>query len=260
MRQLVIAVALVAACSSSNTTIQTTKDASSDTPAADAPAADASAADVLAADAPAPDAPAADGARPDGGVSGTYAMVPYLSQMPERSFVEADQVLDMSLDYRAVMETDAGRIVLDLYEDRTPITVNSFVFLALHHFFEGIAFHRVLEGFVAQGGDPNTLMDTRTRWGTGGPGYTFDTETVDGLGFDGAGVLGMARAAARNTNGSQFFITLAAATSLNGMYTVFGRVTEGLDVLPRIARNQNSMTPPVTPTRITRVVIESRPR
>lgn len=255
MRHLLAAAAVLAACSSTNNTLQVSDDASTDASTADASTADASTADTSAADGSSADAP-----RTDGGNTGTYTMVPYVSEMPERSFVEADQVLDMTRDYRAVMETDAGRIVLDLYEDRTPITVNSFVFLALHHFFEGIAFHRVLENFVAQGGDPNTLMDTRTRWGTGGPGYTFDTETVDGLGFDGAGVLGMARAAARNTNGSQFFITLAATPSLNGMYTVFGRVTEGLDVLPRIARNQNSTTPPVTPTRITRVVIESRPR
>jgi cyclophilin family peptidyl-prolyl cis-trans isomerase len=177
-----------------------------------------------------------------------------------RMFPGAETILESGRDYRAVMETDVGRIVLDLFEAQAPLAVNSFVYLSLHHYYEGIAFHRVIEGFVAQGGDPNTLNDTRSRWGTGGPGYGFDTEPVEGLGFDGPGVLGMARSAALDSNGSQFFITLAAQRGLSGMYTVFGRVTEGMDVLPMIARNQSMTVPPATPTRITRVTIESRPR
>jgi peptidylprolyl isomerase len=190
----------------------------------------------------------------------TFTPMAFLTMAPKRTFSEAAQVIRAERDYRAVMETDAGRIVLDLYEDRAPIAVNSFVFLSLNRYYEGIAFHRVLEGFVAQAGDPNTLQENRARWGTGGPGYAFDTETVDGLGFDGAGVLGMARAQSLSSNGSQFFITLAATTSLNGMYTVFGAVTEGADVLPRIARNVSMNVPPATPTRITRVTIEERAR
>ncbi len=192
--------------------------------------------------------------------SDAFTATPYLSDAPERDFTEADMVLVAGRDYRAVIETDVGRIVLDLYEDRTPVTVNSFVFLARHHYFDGLAFHRVIDGFVAQGGDPNTATENRATWGRGGPGYMFDTETLDGLGFDGPGVLGMARSTARNTNGSQFFITLAATTSLDGQYTVFGRVTEGAEVLGRIARNATMTTPPTTPTRMTRVSIEERAR
>ena len=192
--------------------------------------------------------------------SGAFTMTPYRSDAPERSFSEAEMVLQAGRDYRAIIETDVGAITLDLFEQETPITVNSFVFLALHHYFDGLAFHRVLEGFVAQGGDPLTADSNRARWGTGGPGYMFDTETVPSLTFDAAGVLGMARSTARNSNGSQFFITLAATTNLNGQYTVFGRVTEGLDVLDRIARNPNQNTPPTTPTRMTRVVIQERAR
>lgn len=192
--------------------------------------------------------------------SGAFTMTPYRSDAPERSFRAAEMVLQPGRDYRAIIETDVGAITLDLYEQETPITVNSFVFLALHHYFDGLAFHRVLEGFVAQGGDPLTAGTNRAAWGTGGPGYMFDTETVASLTFDGAGVLGMARSTSRSSNGSQFFITLAAATNLNGMYTVFGRVTEGLDVLDRIARNPNQNTPPATPTRMTRVVIQERAR
>lgn len=223
------------------------------------PPADASVADVPAAPADAgvvTDIPAAQDVPRGGG----FAPTPFLSDAPERMFTEPDMVLDPAKDYRAVIETDAGRIVLDLYESRTPLAVNSFVFLARHHYFDGLAFHRVLEGFVAQGGDPITATDNRARWGTGGPGYSFDTETFADLVFDGPGVLGMARAMSRSSNGSQFFITLAATANLNGEYTVFGRVTEGLDVLPRIARNATQTTPPMTPTRMTRVFIEERVR
>ncbi len=193
-------------------------------------------------------------------VSTAFTATPFVTSAPERAFSEAEMVLAPNRDYRAVIETDVGRIVIDLFEDRTPVTVNSFVFLALHHYFDGLAFHRVIDGFVAQGGDPNTAGDNRATWGRGGPGYAFDTESVDGLGFDAAGVVGMARSTARDSNGSQFFITLAATTSLDGQYTVFGRVTEGLDVLPRIARNATMTTPPATPTRMTRVSIEERAR
>jgi peptidylprolyl isomerase len=192
--------------------------------------------------------------------AGAFTAVALRSDAPERAFTEPEMVLVAGQDYRAVMETDVGRIVLDLYEDRTPLAVNSFVFLALHRYFDGLAFHRVLEGFVAQGGDPLTAMEPRTRWGTGGPGYNFDTETFDDLTFGAAGTLGMARSQSRASNGSQFFITLAATANLNGQYTVFGRVTEGSDVLPRIARNATMTAPPMVPTRMTTVRIESRAR
>jgi len=212
---------------------------------------------------PADAAPQGDVARDvaaDAAPTGPFTAVPYRSTMPMRMFPGAEMILESGRDYRAVLETDVGRIVLDLFEEQTPLAVNSFVYLSLHHYYEGIAFHRVIEGFVAQGGDPNTLNDTRSRWGTGGPGYGFDTEPVEGLGFDGPGVLGMARSMALDSNGSQFFITLAAQRSLTGGYTVFGRVTEGMDVLPMIARNQSMTVPPATPTRITRVTIEARAR
>lgn len=253
MRPLAL-VAALAACSSSP----------SPSPSPDAAAGDVvNAADVVnPVDAPAPTdvVNPVDAVAPADAPSTTYAEVAPRSDAPVRAFTEPEMVLVAGQDYRAVMETDVGRIVLDLYEDRTPLAVNSFVFLALHRYFDGLAFHRVLEGFVAQGGDPLTAMETRTRWGTGGPGYSFDTETFDDLTFDAAGTLGMARSQSRASNGSQFFITLAATSNLNGQYTVFGRVTEGLDVLPRIARNATMTTPPVTPTRMTRVRIEARAR
>jgi cyclophilin family peptidyl-prolyl cis-trans isomerase len=183
-----------------------------------------------------------------------------LSDQPVRTFSGAAPATEPGRDYAAVLVTDAGTIVLDLTEAETPITVNSFVFLARNRYFDGVAFHRVLEGFVAQAGDPNTLQDNRSRWGNGGPGYTFGLELVPTLRFDARGVLGMARAASPTSNGSQFFITLAPTPSLNNMYTVFGRVLDGDTVLDRIARNAGPSAPPATPTRMTQVYIVERPR
>ena len=180
-----------------------------------------------------------------------YTLTPFLSDMPVHNFPAAGMATQSGHDYQAVLETDAGRLVLGLVADQTPITVNSFVWLALHHYFDGIAFHRVIDGFVAQAGDPNTLGSDTSTWGTGGPGYFFGLEIVPSLTYDGPGFVGMARASDPNSNGSQFFITLAAAHSLDGKYTIFARLTEGMDVLPKIVRGE----PPMTPTRITRAYI-----
>ena len=208
--------------------------------------------------------PTADSGTPDSGsddaaeaaappyVPAGYTAVPYLSADPgTRKYKAADQVLVAGKDYVAVLETDVGRIVLDLYEDRTPITVNSFVFLALHHYYEGVAFHRVIDAFMAQTGDPKSIAGAPGTWGTGGPGYVFDVELFPDLKFDGPGVLGMARGNTTDTNGSQFFITLVAYPSLDQNYTVWGKVKEGLDVLPKIVRGE----PPTNPTRISIVTI-----
>jgi peptidylprolyl isomerase len=175
-----------------------------------------------------------------------FHVVPFLAATAQHDFPMAAMVLDGKSDYQAVLDTDAGRIVIDLYETKTPITVNSFVFLTLHHYFDGIAFHRVIAGFVAQAGDPNTIDQDPSSWGTGGPGYYFGLEIDNSLTYDSAGVVGMARTNDPNSNGSQFFITLAATHNLDGMYTIFGRLTEGLAVLPKIARGM----PPANPTRI----------
>ena len=183
-------------------------------------------------------------------------LTPFLSSDPLRTFDAAGMALTDGRDYFAVMETDVGRIVIDLLEVDTPLAVNSFVWLALHHFYDGVAFHRVISGFVAQGGDPNTLDSSSATWGQGGPGYQFATEPSPALNFDGAGAVGMARTSDPNSNGSQFYITLAATHSLDGKYTLFAHVTEGLDVLPRIARGE----PPAAPTRMLRVYIADKAR
>lgn len=146
--------------------------------------------------------------------------------------------------YRAVLETSKGRLVIDLFADDAPVTVNSFAYLIRHHYYDGIKFHRVIDGFMAQGGDP-------TGTGTGGPGYKFEDEFSHHR-HDGKGVLSMANAGP-GTNGSQFFITFGPTPHLDGRHTVFGRVVEGLDVLDRLTRIQPGM--PGTPDVIERAYL-----
>lgn len=137
-------------------------------------------------------------------------------------------VIDTDSDYLAKLDTSAGEIEIDLFTDQAPIAVNSFVFLAQNGWYDDVYFHRVLQGFVAQAGDPSGL-------GMIGPGYTFVNESDNNLSFDRKGIFAMANAGV-DTNGSQFFITLAPATNLDGGYTIFGQVTdESMDVLDEIA-------------------------
>lgn len=149
--------------------------------------------------------------------------------------VPADIVASLPEGLYAVMATNRGNIVLELYADQAPFAVTSFVGLAEGGFapggkpyYDGVTFHRVEPGFVIQGGDP-------TGTGRGGPGYQFPNEIVPGLGFGAAGVLGMANAGP-DTNGSQFYITLGAAPHLDGSYTVFGRVASGMQVVQAIRK------------------------
>ena len=138
--------------------------------------------------------------------------------------------IDPEQPYFARFETSKGGFCAQLYADRAPLTVNNFVFLANEGYYDGIPFHRVLPGFVAQTGDP-------TGSGFGGPGYRFDDEFDPGLTHDGPGILSMANGGA-NTNGSQFFITYTALHDLDGKHAVFGKVVEGMSVVESLsARN-----------------------
>ncbi|WP_105317327.1 peptidylprolyl isomerase [Thermus tenuipuniceus] len=154
--------------------------------------------------------------------------LPHLSETPVRSFKAPQKVLEDGKDYYARLKTTKGDILLDLLEKEAPNTVNSFVFLALHRFFEGVVWHRVIPGFVAQTGDP-------TGTGRGGPGYSFGLEIAQGLAFDREGMVGMARTQDPNSNGSQFFITLAPTPHLTGQYTLFAKVVEGMEAVRRLA-------------------------
>jgi cyclophilin family peptidyl-prolyl cis-trans isomerase len=173
-----------------------------------------------------------------GGPSG-YRLVPRLAEEPRRTFGAAAPVLEEGVDYQAVLETSKGTLLMDLFERRAPNTVNNFVFLALNGYYDGVPFHRVLEDFMAQTGDP-------TGTGRGGPGYTFDDEIDAGLDHDAPGVVSMANAGP-DTNGSQFFITLVPTPWLDGRHAVFGRVIEGLEVLDELQR-----VDPATPSAVLR--------
>jgi len=134
-----------------------------------------------------------------------------------------EMVIDPAKRYMATLTTELGDVVVELYADRAPTTVNNFVVLARDGYYDGTTFHRVIKGFMVQGGDP-------TGTGRGGPGYTFADEFHPELRHDGPGVLSMANAGP-NTNGSQFFITHTATPHLDDRHAVFGRVTDGMDVV-----------------------------
>ena len=132
--------------------------------------------------------------------------------------------IDPSKNYTAIFHTEKGDIKVTLFAEQAPKTVNNFVFLAREGFYDGTTFHRVIENFMAQGGCPHGT-------GTGGPGYKFEDEAgALGLKHDGPGVLSMANAGP-NTNGSQFFITHVATPWLDGKHAVFGKVSEGMDIV-----------------------------
>ena len=159
-------------------------------------------------------------------------------------------LIDPNKQYTATVKmAKGGQFVIQLYADKAPITVNSFVFLARQGYFDGVTFHRVLEGFMAQGGDP-------TGTGSGGPGYEFVNENSD-LTFDKAGVVAMANAGP-DTNGSQFFITFGPTPSLNGGYTIFGQVTSGMDVVNGLKRRDPNQRPTFLGDAITSITIAEK--
>ena len=131
-----------------------------------------------------------------------------------------------------LMDTSMGNIKIELFADKAPKTVANFQKLANDKFYDGVKFHRVIPGFMIQGGDPNTKGPNRASYGTGGPGYTIPAEFNDHLHVRGA--LAMARAHDINSAGSQFYICLADAHFLDHNYTVFGQVTKGMDVVDKI--------------------------
>lgn len=128
----------------------------------------------------------------------------------------------------ATIETDKGTITIELFPNRAPLTTANFVNLSKRGYYDGLTFHRVVPNFVIQGGDP---LGT----GTGGPGYRFRDEFHPELRHSGAGILSMANAGP-NTNGSQFFITLSATPHLDNRHSVFGKVTDGMDVVQSIQK------------------------
>jgi cyclophilin family peptidyl-prolyl cis-trans isomerase len=187
-----------------------------------------------------------------------YTLTPFLTATATtHKFTKANQVADPQKDYVAVLETDApGRIVWHFHQSTAPLATNSFIFLALNHYFDGIAFHRVIPNLIAQGGDPNTLQANRTTWGQGGPGYSFADELTPTPVYS-ALTVAMANAGP-NTNGSQFFLNMKDNSgTFQPNYTLFADIIEGDTTLPLIATSPdpNGFTPPTTPTRMTDVHI-----
>ncbi|MFW5714572.1 MAG: peptidylprolyl isomerase [Brevefilum sp.] len=147
-----------------------------------------------------------------------------------------EMIIDTDKDYKAILHTEKGDIKINLFEEKTPKTVNNFVFLAKEGFYDGVIFHRVIMNFMAQTGDP-------TGTGTGGPGYTFKDEIHEDLKHNKPGIVSMANAGP-DTTGSQFFITHVPTPWLNGKHSVFGEVENGMDVVyaipPRDPSDQNA--------------------
>lgn len=150
--------------------------------------------------------------------------------------------------YYATLKTEKGDIRIQLFADRAPLAVNNFIFLAREGFYNDTTFHRVIDGFMAQAGDP-------TGTGSGGPGYTFEDEFHPGLAFDQAGLVAMANSGV-NTNGSQFFITYAPTDWLDFKHTIFGKVIEGEDVLASISLRDPAHQPDTPGDTLYTVIIE----
>ena len=152
---------------------------------------------------------------------------------------ELSEEIEMSNQYYAIVELEdqngeaMGKVKIELYADKTPKTVQNFIDLSNSGFYDGIIFHRVIPGFMAQTGDPDGT-------GSGGPGYTFEDEFHPSLSHDSAGILSMANRGP-NTNGSQFFITYGPQPHLDNMHSVFGKVVEGLELIEAIPPRDPSM-------------------
>jgi peptidyl-prolyl cis-trans isomerase B (cyclophilin B) len=153
-----------------------------------------------------------------------------MSSQPKQWSQPPAMEIDPKKNYWATLHTDKGDIRVKLFADKAPNTVNNFVFLAKQGFFDGTIFHRVINDFMVQGGDP-------TGTGRGGPGYRFDDEFGPGLKHSKPGILSMANAGLQGghgTNGSQFFITHVPTPWLDGKHSIFGEVEQGMDVVMAI--------------------------
>jgi cyclophilin family peptidyl-prolyl cis-trans isomerase len=175
-----------------------------------------------------------------------------LTMMEDHQFTVCPPItIDPTKQYVATLHTEKGDIVIELYADKAPLAVNSFIFLARNGWFDDVTFHRVIPNFVAQAGDPSGT-------GYGTPGYAFKNEISSDLKFDGPGVLGMANAGA-DSNGSQFFITYSAQPTLDGKYTIFGQVIQGMDVASSLTPRDPSQSGDLPPgDKILSVSIEEK--
>lgn len=162
----------------------------------------------------------------------------------------------------AVIDTDHGEMLIEMWPDVAPKTVENFKKLAGEEFYHGQAFHRIIDGFMIQGGDPLSKDDSAiARWGTGGPGYSIDAEFNDKKHV--RGVISMARSQDPNSAGSQFFVCLADAKNLDGTYTAFGKLVAGDDVLEKLGKTEveqsgREKSKPVTRCNLKSIKFEER--
>ncbi len=182
------------------------------------------------------------------GGAGTVSEKSSSTEKPKTYSAPPAMKIDTSKQYTAIIETEKGNLVLEFFAEDVPITVNNFVFLAREGFYDGSTFHRVIPGFMAQGGDP-------TGTGGGNPGYSFKDEFKAHTHTDGA--LSMANSGA-DTNGCQFFITYTPQPGLDGKHTVFGQLIEGMDVLEKITPRDPSKNPQFEGDKIIRIIIEEK--
>lgn len=174
-----------------------------------------------------------------------------LMKLRKSWFVQPEQVIDPAKEYIATIKTDKGDIQIELFTDTAPVNVNSFAFLAQQGWYEDVTFHRVLPGFVAQGGDP-------TGTGVGFPGYQCGDEVVDSRTFDEPGLVSLANSGP-NTNGSQFFITYDATPQLNEGFTIIGRVINGMNVAESLQPRDPQQNPDAGPgDKIITITIEEK--
>ncbi len=182
-------------------------------------------------------APAASSAGGTGGIAQqpvatcndvTDPNITMVANSNQQQFSAPEQVIDNSHTYCAIFVVEHGRFIVQLYPQNAPKNVNNFVFLASKGFYDGVVFHRVISGFMAQTGDP-------TGTGGGGPGYdNIPLEATGPLKYDKPGVIGVARTNDPNSAGSQFFITFGAYPSLDNQYTIIGQVVSGIDIVNQI--------------------------
>lgn len=174
-----------------------------------------------------------------------------------RYIAPTQETITQNETMKAILETNKGTITVELWNDKAPKTVSNFQELAATNFYDGVKFHRVIDGFMIQAGDPLSKDETQeARWGTGGPGYTFEDEIHD-ANENKRGTLAMANAGP-NTNGSQFFINTVDNEHLNSGHTVFGKIIEGMDVVEAIESVETLPNDrPVEPVEIIRITIDN---
>ena len=165
-----------------------------------------------------------------------------------QAFAQSDEKL-------AILETAQGKMVIEFFPEDAPNHVTNFMNLTENGFYDGVLFHRIIPGFMIQGGDPNTKSGNKNSWGMGGPGYTIKAEFNSRSHL--RGIVSMARAQDPDSAGSQFFIVTTDSTFLDRQYTVFGEVIEGMDIADKIVnleRDRNDC--PLTEAKMLRVTVE----